>query len=345
MAKIKKHTSDSHKTRPKGITKQNFERVYWPYLPLVIIITLLLTAGSYGGGLANAFHHPFGRVLSYSTSMSVNSLLTDTNAARNAHGVPSLSLSHKLDAAAQAQADDMATRDYWSHDTPEGSPPWTWVTDQGYAYEKLGQNLAAGFSDEQSTVDGWMASAPHRENLLDSSFTQVGFGYANNANYTAAGGGPMTIVVAFYGEPQVLGASTTQPTSENGPTALAASTESTPPQSGAKSPSIEAASKSESKQPQPATTETPASEIAPPRTTSRIQIAAPGFSYGSAATEVSLILAIGLGVFWISRHALAFRKLVLQGERYAIGHPLTDLALVIIAGLLFILSQSAGLVQ
>src|SRR5438132_3215953 len=81
----------------------------------------------------------------------------------------------------------------------------------GYLYQKLGENLAAGFSDEQSTVNGWMASPPHRENLLDSAFSDVGFGFANNPDYTSAGGGPMTIVVAFYGNPQVLAAQTAVP--------------------------------------------------------------------------------------------------------------------------------------
>src|SRR6185437_15166639 len=89
-------------------------------------------------------------------------------------------------------------------------PPWIWVTAQGYSYQALAQNLAAGFSDEQSTINGWMASPPHKENLLNPIYSDVGFGYANNPDYTSAGGGPMTIVVAFYGKPQVLAAATSQ---------------------------------------------------------------------------------------------------------------------------------------
>jgi hypothetical protein len=197
MAKIKTRGTDNHHTRPRGISKGNFDKVYWPYIPLVLIISGLLVLGSSGGALRAAAKHPFGRVLSYSTSMSVGGLLADTNAARAANGVGSLSLNDKLDAAAQANADDMAARNYWSHYTPEGNSPWTWVTAQGYSYLALAQNLAAGFSDEQSTINGWMASPPHRENLLNGTYTEVGFGYANNPNYTSAGGGPMTIVVAF----------------------------------------------------------------------------------------------------------------------------------------------------
>ena len=47
---------------------------------------------------------------------------------------------------------------------------------------------------------GW-AALTHRDNLLDASFSQVGFGVAQSANYTATGSSPMTIVVAFYAKP------------------------------------------------------------------------------------------------------------------------------------------------
>jgi hypothetical protein len=346
MAKIKSRNSDSHKTRPKGISKGSFERVYWPYIPLVLVISILLVAGSSGGALKAAVHHPLGKVLSYSTSMSVGGLLADTNAQRGSSGVASLSLNDKLDAAAQAKADDMAARNYWSHYTPEGNPPWVFVSAQGYSYQKLGENLAAGFSDEQSTINGWMASPPHRENLLDPSFSEVGFGYANNPNYTSAGGGPMTIVVAFYGKPNVAaaapavpaakssvqGADTTAPT----PQAPAAQTQAAPEP---------AAAQPEPKKAEPATTATPKAKISPPKTTSHLQLAAPRASYGSAATKLSPLLAFGIVVFWASRHLRALKRLLLEGERYAVRHPLTDLGFVIIAGLLFLLSQTAGLIQ
>jgi hypothetical protein len=197
MAKIKKHRS-SFQHRPKGVSSKNFEKVHWPYIPLVLLISLFLAFGVPSGRLAVAAKNPTGKVLSYATSMSVSGLLTATNSERANNNVATLSLNSKLDAAAQAKAEDMAARNYWSHNTPEGNPPWVFVTAQGYQYQKLGENLATGFSDEQSTISGWMASPPHRENLLDPAFSEVGFGYANNPNYTSGGGGPMTIVVAFY---------------------------------------------------------------------------------------------------------------------------------------------------
>jgi hypothetical protein len=346
MAKIKNRVADNHKTKPKGVNPKAFERVYWPYIPLVLLIGLLLTLGGRSGSLSTAARRPFGQVLSYSTSMSIDGLLSDTNTQRSANGVSGLSLNGKLDAAAQAKADDMAARNYWSHYTPEGNPPWVFVSNQGYSYQKIGENLAAGFSDEQSTINGWMASPPHRENLLDPAFTDVGFGFANNPDYTSAGGGPMTIVVAFYGKPQVLSATATaQP-----PTPPVASTpaQTVPAPAPAPTPTPPPPSPIQTKpvsNKQPATNTTPKAKIAPTASASRLQLAAPTIPHGGVITETGILAGLGIGLFWISRHLRALKKFLLEGEAYAIRHPLTDLGLIIVACLLFILSQTAGLIQ
>ncbi|MBX4197051.1 hypothetical protein KW801_00660 [Candidatus Saccharibacteria bacterium] len=353
MAKIKNRGSDTHKTKPKGINSKVFERVYWPYIPLVLAIGFLLTLSSSGGALKAAVHHPLGRVLSYSTSMSIGGLLANTNAQRTANGVAGLSLNNKLDAAAQAKADDMAARNYWSHYTPEGNPPWVFVSAQSYSYQKLGENLATGFSDEQSTINGWMASPPHRENLLDSAFSEVGFGFANNPNYTAAGGGPMTIVVAFYGKPQVLSASNTSPPPA-APASIKTSTPATPvakaPVAAAEETPVPAAnptpeSSAAELTKQPATTLTPKAKITPAVKASHLQLATPGSSYGSLATKLSVVLSLVIILMWANRHIRALHKFLLKGEHYAIGHPLTDVGILLISGMLFILSQTAGLIQ
>ena len=350
MAKIKT-ASDNHHTKPKKIDKRSFERVYWPYLPLVLVISLLISVGATSGNLAAYVRHPGGRVLSYATSMTIGGLLSDTNVSRAANGVTALSLNDQLDAAAQASADDMAARDYWSHNTPEGNPPWIWVTNQGYAYQKLGQNLATGFSDEQSTINGWMNSPPHRENLLDPAYTQVGFGYANNPNYTAAGGGPMTIVVAFYGEPQVLAASTPAPA----PGAPVARSSAPAAGSSAAQPATQTpADQTQTPTPapttaqaknQPATTDTPKQDLAPAVKQSRVQLAFTNSKVTPAITSFTILAALLVFGFWASRHLFAIRRFLLKGEKYAVRHPLTDIGLLIVACLLFILSQTAGLIQ
>lgn len=330
MAKIKTRNSDHHKTKPQNVHKRAFEKVYWPYLPIILIIGVLLSVGIHSGSLAAYAKRPGGRVLAYANSMTIGSLLADTNASRSANGIAPLSLNNKLGAAAQANADDMAARDYWSHYTPDGNPPWIWVTNQGYSYQKLGQNLAAGFNDEQSTIDGWMASPPHRENLLNPEYKEVGFGYANVPDYTAAGGGPMTVVVAFYGQPQVLAAATTIPP----PAASGPSTAAPTPASG----------NTEVKN-QPATTATPKVATTPAVKSSRLQLALGNSAATGALTAGSIMAALIIGALWARRHARALHRYLLKGERAAIRHPLTDIGLLIIASLLFILSQTAGLTQ
>jgi hypothetical protein len=342
-----------HQHKPKGVSTHAFEKVYWPYIPVLIVVGILLTFSGQSGALQAAVRHHGGKVLAYSTSMSVSGLLTDTNNARSSNGVTSLNLNDQLDAAAQANANDMAARNYWSHNTPEGNPPWVWVTDQGYAYQKLGQNLAAGFNDEQSTINGWMASPPHRENLLDPSFSDVGFGFANNPNYTSASGGPMTIIVAFYGAPAattpapaatptVGNATPAAPTNSAPPTNTPAPTASTP---AALVQSAPAASSKKATTPAPTTTQTPTSGVTLGLQTSRAQVAFAKLPFSSFATGLAtfgIVAAIGL---WVSRHLLNLRRALVHGEAFVISHPLMDVGLLTIAALSYLLSQTAGLIQ
>lgn len=202
-AKIKtspRHRGHDRPFRPKKVSRQAFSRVYWPYLPVILTIGFLSSLGIKQNIFLTALKHPTGKTLAYASSMQQQALLADTNKQRQQSHLPPLQLNEKLDTAAQDKAHDMAVHNYWSHNTPDGNPPWVFVANQNYTYQKLGENLAAGFNDEQAAINGWMASPHHRDNLLDPTFTEVGFGVAQSANYTSAGGGPMTVVVAFYGK-------------------------------------------------------------------------------------------------------------------------------------------------
>lgn len=362
-AKIKNsvRSAGHHKHKPKGVSSKAFERVHWPYLPVLLLAGFFLSLGGQTGVLQAAMRHPGSKVLAYATSMSVSGLLSNSNAQRTSNGVSALSLNGKLNAAAQAKANDMATRNYWSHNTPEGNPPWVFVDAQGYAYQKLGENLAAGFSDEQSTIAGWMASPPHRENLLDPAFSDVGFGFANNDNYTSAGGGPMTIVVAFYGKPASAPApppavaATTPSASAAKPTAAAQSSP-TPAPAASPTPAQQAqevAKPTEVKTPtpkarakaKPTTTETPTSGVTLSLRTSKAQVAFAHLPAASLATGMASFIAVAALGLWISKHALAARRAFSKSEAFAIRHPLVDIGLITIAACAYLLTQTAGLIQ
>ena len=326
-AKIKSvgsHGRERFKHKPRGLSDRAFAKVYWPYIPVVLIAGAILTFSAQAGALQAAMSKHHGRVLDYATSMSINNLLADTNSARAANGVGSLSINNQLDAAAQAQANDMAARNYWSHYTPQGQPPWIWVDAQNYSYQALGQNLAAGFNNEQATVDGWLASPEHRTNMLNPVYTDVGFASASNPNYTSAGGGPMTIVVAFYGEPTP--SYTTPQAISTTPTASTPASTTTP------------------------TSSTPTSSpsdsgITLAYRTSRAQLAfahLPEATFATSLVIIAGIVAIGL---WVSRHVFAFRRAWVHGEEFVVRHPLIDVGLLTIAAASFLLSQTAGFIQ
>lgn len=193
-------------------------RVYTPYLPLVLIMAANIFFVSH-------WHHSSGQknVLSYATSeVTAGNLLTATNQQRATAGVASLGLNSALNQAAQTKATDMVTKNYWSHNTPEGTPPWTFMTNAGYSYSKAGENLAYGYTTSAETISAWYASPGHRENMLDSGFTEVGFGVANSADFNS--NGAQTVVVAMYGRPY----NTPAPTKAATPAPTAAATKTTP---------------------------------------------------------------------------------------------------------------------
>src|SRR5690348_7981084 len=102
----------------------HYVQTYWPYLPIVGVLVIGLLANTWLGRVHQS-------VLGYATDMSIQELLNGTNAQRSANGEALLALNAELDSAAQAKANDMAARDYWSHNTPDGKTPWTFITAAG----------------------------------------------------------------------------------------------------------------------------------------------------------------------------------------------------------------------
>lgn len=171
---------------------RHYMKAYWPYLPVFAVLGLGMFFNSYVGRMHRS-------VLGYSTSISAQVLLAETNGERLSNHAPALNLNAQLAAAAQAKANDMAARGYWSHVTPDGKQPWSFVDSTSYKYQAAGENLAYGFGTSDQVMTAWMHSPEHRDNILNPNYQDVGFATANVANYL--GNGPETIVVAMYGEP------------------------------------------------------------------------------------------------------------------------------------------------
>ncbi|MBX4200192.1 CAP domain-containing protein [Candidatus Parcubacteria bacterium] len=92
-------------------------------------------------------------------------------------GVAPLVENPLLDQSAQNKASDMSTRNYFSHNTPEGELPWVFFDQVGYKYTSAAENLAVNsIIDEETIVEQWMNSPEHRKTLLDPKYTETGIG-------------------------------------------------------------------------------------------------------------------------------------------------------------------------
>lgn len=120
-----------------------------------------------------------------------------TNSERLELGEQSLMVNPYLTGAAQAKANDMAAKGYFSHTSPDGATPWAWIIAAGYEYQYAGENLAVRFDNSAEVVSAWMASPSHRANIVKQEYMEIGVGTAEG-EYK---GTPATFVVQYFGAP------------------------------------------------------------------------------------------------------------------------------------------------
>lgn len=174
--------------------QKKFAKTYWPYIPMLLVVIIALAASHL---LAP---RPTSAVLGASSDFSTATLLATTNQQRYmAHESP-LSVNTMLTRAAQSKANDMVRQNYWSHESPDGGTPWSFIAATGYTYQLAGENLAYGFTSAKQAIAAWMNSTEHRRNLLNRDFTDVGFGVSSSSNFQNHG--PAVVLVAMYAEPR-----------------------------------------------------------------------------------------------------------------------------------------------
>ncbi|RLQ22642.1 hypothetical protein DWB85_06575 [Seongchinamella sediminis] len=95
---------------------------------------------------------------------------------------PALTWNCKLEAAANGHSADMANNNFFSHTGSNGSSLGERATAAGYAWNALGENIAAGYSTVGSVMQGWIDSDGHCANLMNASFDELGAARQYNAN-------------------------------------------------------------------------------------------------------------------------------------------------------------------
>ncbi len=87
---------------------------------------------------------------------------------------PALQWDNQLTVAAQRHANDMADNDFFSHTGSDGSSSSERVTQSGYNWQRVGENIAFGYTDIQAVVEAWITSEGHCRNMMNASFTEMG---------------------------------------------------------------------------------------------------------------------------------------------------------------------------
>jgi uncharacterized protein YkwD len=114
------------------------------------------------------------------------------NVERRRHHQKRLRSNHKLAIAGKRHARDMVRNHYFSHDAPSGQSFVERIKTTRYVPPasrwSLGENLAWGERSRatpREIVRAWMASPPHRANILAAGFREIGIAVVPGAPVAA----------------------------------------------------------------------------------------------------------------------------------------------------------------
>lgn len=117
------------------------------------------------------------------------------NHARLTAGVPPLQVDATLQSSALAKGEDMMTRDYFAHDSPDGRKPWSWINREQYDYIYAGENLAVDFLSAEAIHEAFMKSPSHRQNIMNGKYQDIGVAVVHGQ----LAGRETELLVQFFG--------------------------------------------------------------------------------------------------------------------------------------------------
>ena len=105
------------------------------------------------------------------------------NAERRHQGLRTLVFSAQLNQMARIQAQNMAYYQKMAHVLPNATLPTLGdrAHSVGYSYGRISENVALGYPNAETVVEGWMNSRGHRQNILDAGVVETGIAVARSA--------------------------------------------------------------------------------------------------------------------------------------------------------------------
>ena len=112
-------------------------------------------------------------------SLQESQILELVNLERSKNGIEPLTINQQLTQSAQLKTRDMLDYNYFEH-ISNGGQKWSdFIIKSGYNYTTSGENLAKNYTDSRSTVQAWMNSPTHRDNILNKNFRETGIGFGS----------------------------------------------------------------------------------------------------------------------------------------------------------------------
>lgn len=167
-------------------------------LTLLGLLLLIVVAPSTGSAT------PRGRTAPV-TQVQV-ALLAQINTFRAAHGLARLRVNNALVGAADRHSAQMAKLGFFSHNSANGQSFSQRIAQayspRGFRSWTVGENLVWGgpYIGAARAFRLWLSSAPHRANLLNPRWREIGLGAVHSTSAPGVyGGSAATIVTADFG--------------------------------------------------------------------------------------------------------------------------------------------------
>ncbi len=136
---------------------KNYQKIYWPFLPLLIIAGLLVISGV----KLMVINH---------SNLSNNNLITAINNVRSNHRYKSINLDSNLSSLAEVELNQLNN----TSSSKALKQVAANLKSTQASYAEYGLNLAYGFRNNNYIINGWLINSSDKQNILNPDYSQIG---------------------------------------------------------------------------------------------------------------------------------------------------------------------------
>jgi uncharacterized YkwD family protein/spore coat assembly protein SafA len=104
------------------------------------------------------------------------------NEERTRIGRKALTENDKLSNVARIKSQDFINNNYFSHNSPTYGSPSEMLRRFNIPFTAIAENIGQGQQSAREVMNDWMNSTMHRNNILNSTYNQIGVGVARDEN-------------------------------------------------------------------------------------------------------------------------------------------------------------------